>query len=126
MRGLFVLIYPIGSRVPQREIAQKVSTLFFLHYDKALSHNPERIMHNDTANNHNTIHIGCLIKAELTRQGRSITWLANQVGYTRENLYKIMRREWIYTDLLFKICDALDYDFFKVCSDWRNSKNSVN
>ena len=68
-----------------------------------------------------TFHIGQAIKAELVRQGRSITWLAHQIGYTRENLYKIMRREWIYTDVLFKICDALDYDFFKVCSDWRKS-----
>lgn len=72
-------------------------------------------------------HIGQLIRAELTRQGRTITWLAQQIGYTRENLYKIMRRKWIYTDVLFKICDALDYDFFKVCSDWRNSaKETVN
>lgn len=83
-------------------------------------------MQNYTANDNDTIHIGQLIKDELTRQGRSITWLAHQVGYTRENLYKIMRRDWIYTDLLFKICDALDYDFFKVCSDWRNNKNNVN
>lgn len=83
-------------------------------------------MHNDSKKNDIGLHIGQLIKDELTRQGRSITWLANQVGYTRENLYKIMRRDWIYTDLLFKICDALDYDFFKVCSDWRNNKNNVN
>ena len=34
-----------------------------------------------------TFHIGQAIKAELTRQGRSITWLAQQIGYTRENLY---------------------------------------
>ncbi|MBR4918012.1 MAG: helix-turn-helix domain-containing protein [Bacteroidales bacterium] len=68
-----------------------------------------------------TFHIGHAIKAELARQGRSITWLARQIGYTRENLYKIMRREWIYTDVLFKICDALDYDFFKAGSDWRKS-----
>lgn len=69
-----------------------------------------------------TFHIGQCIKNELTRQGRSITWLAEQVGYTRENIYKIIRRDWIYTDLLFKISDALDYDFFKTCSDWRNAK----
>lgn len=69
------------------------------------------------------IHIGQLIKSELMRQGRSITWLARQIGYTRENLYKIMRRKWIYTDVLFKICDALEYDFFKVCSDWIIKKN---
>ena len=66
-------------------------------------------------------HIGLLIKAELARQGRSITWLAQQIGCTRENLYKIMRRNWIYTDTLFKISDALDHDFFKACSDWRKS-----
>ena len=68
-------------------------------------------------------HIGKAIRAELARQGRSITWLAQQIGYTRENLYKIMHRKWIYTDVLFKICDALDYDFFKACSDWRNSSS---
>ena len=68
-----------------------------------------------------TFHIGKAIKAELVRQGRSITWLAQQIGCTRENLYKIMRRNWIYTDTLFKISDALDHDFFKACSDWRNS-----
>lgn len=80
-------------------------------------------MENSNASIDGKFHIGQLIKAELTRQGRSITWLAEQVGCTRENLYKIMRREWIYTDLLFKICDALDHDFFKACSDYRNSKN---
>ena len=61
--------------------------------------------------------LGNLIKAELMRQGRSITWLASQVDCSRENLYKVFRHKWIYTDLLFQICDALDYDFFKVCSE---------
>lgn len=61
-------------------------------------------------------HLGNLIKIELMRQGRSITWLASQVDCSRENLYKVFRHKWIYTDLLFQICDALDYDFFKVCS----------
>ena len=80
----------------------------------------------ETENNNltNDFHIGMMIKDELARQGRSITWLAKQIDYTRENLYKVMRREWIYTDLLFKICDALDYDFFKACSEWRNSKKN--
>ena len=77
-------------------------------------------MDNDETQN-KPFHIGQAIKAELARQGRSITWLAHQIGCTRENLYKIMRREWIYTDVLFKISDALDHDFFKACSDWRDS-----
>ena len=67
-------------------------------------------------------HIGKLIKAELTRQGRSITWLASQVDCSRENLYKVFRHKWIYTDLLFQICEALDYDFFQVCSERFQSK----
>ena len=67
-------------------------------------------------------HIGKLIKAELTRQGRSITWLATQLGYSRQNAYKIFSRKWIYTDLLLKISDLLDYDFFKCYSDYRNNR----
>ena len=67
-------------------------------------------------------HLGKIIKTELTQQGRSITWLAQQVGCSRENLYKVFRHKWIYTDLLFKICDALDFDFFKLCSDYYHAK----
>ena len=69
-------------------------------------------------------HIGKLIKAELVEQGRSITWLAKQLGCSRQNAYKILNRKWIYTDLLLKICDILDYDFFKCFSDYRNSRKT--
>ena len=67
-------------------------------------------------------HIGKLIKAELARQGRSITWLAKQLGCTRQNAYKIFNRKWVYTDLLLKISDILDYDFFKCFSEWRERR----
>ena len=67
-------------------------------------------------------HIGKLIKAELAQQGRSITWLAKQLGCSRQNAYKIFNRKWIYTDLLLKICDILDYDFFKCFTEWREQR----
>lgn len=70
-------------------------------------------------------HIGKLIKAELARQGRSITWLAEQLNYSRQYVYKIFARKWIYTDLLLKISDILDYDFFKCYSEWRNQKKNT-
>ena len=70
-------------------------------------------------------HIGNLIKDELARQGRSITWLAKQLGYSRQHVYKLFRRKWIYTDLLLKICDILDYDFFRCFSEWREQKNKT-
>ena len=71
-------------------------------------------------------HIGKLIKAELARQGRSITWLATQLGYSRQHVYKLFRRKWIYTDLLLKICDLLNYDFFKCYSDCLRERKKTN
>lgn len=61
-------------------------------------------------------HLGQLFKAELARQGRTATWLAKQVHCTPENIYKAYRSQWISMPLLFEICKALDYDFFKDCS----------
>lgn len=68
----------------------------------------------------NEPHIGHLIKEELRNQGRTITWLAKQLDCSRQNAYKILNRPWIYTDLLLKISNILDYDFFKCFSDYRN------
>ncbi len=62
-------------------------------------------------------HIGHLIKQELRNQGRTITWLAKQLECSRQNAYKILNRHWIYTDLLLKISNILDYDFFKCFSE---------
>jgi lambda repressor-like predicted transcriptional regulator len=70
-------------------------------------------------------HIGKLIKAELAQQGRSITWLATQLGYSRQYMYKLFRRKWIYTDLLLKISDLLDYDFFRCYSEWREQRDII-
>lgn len=77
----------------------------------------QQIMGKHNQYQNDDFHIGQLIKAELARQGRSITWLAAQVNCTRENMYKLFQRPWINTDLLFQIGKALNYDFFKVCSD---------
>ena len=73
----------------------------------------------------NDLHIGNLIKSELAKQGRSITWLSSQVNCTRENLYKVFRRSWIYTDLLFEISEALNHDFFKDCSDYHKNRKDI-
>ena len=67
-------------------------------------------------------HLGKLIKAELKRQGRSVTWLATQIDCTRENLYQLFRNPWIHAETLFKIGKALDHDFFEVCSDYQNAQ----
>lgn len=71
-----------------------------------------------------SFHIGQSIKNELARQGRTITWLAGEVHCTRENLYKVFRKPWINTDMLFKVSRALDHDFFKDCSAFFASDKS--
>jgi hypothetical protein len=63
-------------------------------------------------------HIGQLIKAELSRQGRTATWLAKQVHCTPENIYKTYRQKWVTMPLLFEISKALDCDFFRACSEY--------
>lgn len=64
------------------------------------------------------MHIGNRIKQVLDEQGRSITWLANKIDCSRENLYKIFKRSWIHTDMLQKISIALNHDFFREYSKW--------
>lgn len=70
------------------------------------------------------IHIGKQIRQVLERQGRTITWLAKEIGCSRENLYKVFRRKWIHTDMLQKISLALGYDFFKAYTEWYERKKN--
>ena len=57
--------------------------------------------------------IGKIIKEVLSKQGRSITWLAQQMNTTRNLVYKMFDRNIIYTDRLLQISQILDYDFFR-------------
>ena len=90
--------------------------------DKTKAFKPKSTMEREKRYPTEGFHLGQIVKAELARQGRSITWLAQQVGCSRENLYKVFRHKWIYTDLLFQISEALDYDFFKLCSEYYQAK----
>lgn len=71
-------------------------------------------------------HIGHLIKEELARQERTVAWLARKLNYSRQNIYHIFESQWITTDVLLKICDILDYNFYKVYAEyWESVKNNV-
>lgn len=63
------------------------------------------------------MHIGNLIQEELKRQGRSVTWFASQLFYTRPHIYKIFSRATIDTGLLQRISKILNHDFFKDLSE---------
>ena len=60
------------------------------------------------------LHIGKLIREELFRQERTVTWFAQKLYCERTNVYNIFKRKSIDTELLLRISQILDHDFFKV------------
>ncbi len=63
------------------------------------------------------IHIGKLIRTKLEDDRRSVEWLANNIGCVRDNVYKILKKESIDTELLMRISVALETNFFRYYSD---------
>ncbi len=59
------------------------------------------------------IHIGQLIRQELDRQERTPTWLARKINCERPNVYYIFSQQSINTELLLRISQALNHDFFQ-------------
>ena len=59
-----------------------------------------------------SIHIGREIEAELRRQGRGATWLAQRLHCDRTNVYNIFRREGVDTILLQRVGVILHRNFF--------------
>lgn len=60
--------------------------------------------------------IGKLIKEKLDERGLTATWLADRIPCGRANIYKIFNKNSIDTELLFRICVVLEFDFFKYYS----------
>lgn len=61
---------------------------------------------------HENLHIGALIRAELTRQGRTVQSLSDALCIHRPNCYRILRNPSIDTDQLLLISRILHHDFF--------------
>ena len=58
-------------------------------------------------------HLGALIRKELERQQRTVTWLAAQINCDRSNIYDIFVRRFINIEILTRISRALGRNFFK-------------
>lgn len=61
--------------------------------------------------------IGKLIKEELERQERSVTWFAGKLSCHRTNIYDIFARDNIDMTLLIRISHILNHNFLKDISD---------
>lgn len=59
------------------------------------------------------IHIGRIIREELRQQGRTVTWLAQQLNLPRRSCYRIFDSYSIDTQLLFRISQLLGRNFFE-------------
>lgn len=59
------------------------------------------------------VHIGKAIKAKLKEQGRTTVWLASQIPCSPNHLYKVYAQPYINTDLLTRISNILEYNFFE-------------
>ncbi len=72
--------------------------------------------------------IGILIKEELDRQERGVTWFARKLSCHRSNVYNIISRDNIDLELLVRISHVLNHNFLKDLSEsveQELSKNSV-
>lgn len=71
----------------------------------------------DTPNRHNQMKpIGTIIKEELQRQERSVTWFARKLSCDRSNIYRLFQKHSIDTSLLSRISVILKRDFFEELS----------
>ena len=68
------------------------------------------------------IPIGELIKQKLKASDRNISWLAKKANCDRSNFYKKLKDNNIETDLLFRISEILQEDFFACYSEILRSK----
>jgi hypothetical protein len=64
----------------------------------------------------NEIHIGDEICRRLKEINRSKAWLAKEVRYDRSSFCKLLKRNYINTELLLQISLLLDKDFFAIYS----------
>lgn len=59
------------------------------------------------------IHIGSIIEEVIREQGRSPSWIAKELCCDRTNIYNILKRESVDTNLLLKLSSILNYNFFQ-------------
>ena len=65
----------------------------------------------------NVVFIGKEIHRELKRQGRSGVWLARQLPCSNNHVYKLFSKKTMDTDLLWRISDIMDVNFFRLYMD---------
>lgn len=63
------------------------------------------------------IHFGRMILDELNKQRYSVAWFAKEMGSTRANMYKILKKPHLNTDFVLRAALLLHQDFFRQASE---------
>lgn len=61
--------------------------------------------------------IGTLIRRELERQERTVTWFARKLSCDRSNVYRLFQKHSIDTIQLYRISQILNHNFFDDLSE---------
>ncbi|MBR3566270.1 MAG: XRE family transcriptional regulator [Paludibacteraceae bacterium] len=70
------------------------------------------------------IHIGEVVRAELYRQGKTVSWLARQIGTNRMAIYRVFESPSIDTSQLMRLSIALNTNFFALYSEKYRQKQT--
>lgn len=70
--------------------------------------------------------IGTMIKEELERQERTVSWLARKLNCDRSNIYRLFQKHSIDTALLQRLSVILGRDFFQDLSNNLTIKKGLN
>lgn len=63
------------------------------------------------------MHIGRILQQKLKDDGRTVVWLANELGCHRTNVYNLFDKYSIDTQLLQRISIIMHYNFFSLYED---------
>lgn len=66
-------------------------------------------------------HLGTLIRKELEKQQRTVTWLAKAISSDRSNCYDIFERKYVSIEVLERVSRVLGRNFFKDLADYMES-----
>ena len=59
-------------------------------------------------------HAGIIIKEELQKRGKTVTWFAEKMCCTRTHAHKIFRKQHLDTDILLRASLVLECNLFAI------------
>ncbi len=72
------------------------------------------------------MHIGSILKQRLKEDGKSVVWLARELGCHRTNVYNLFDKYSIDTQLLQRISIIMNFNFFELYGEETERKINDN